>query len=58
MSNFYGTKIEIWAGLRPDGSSGKINFGPIMSNYVFIGQKKLLNFFRNIIASDQKSFLK
>ena len=45
MSSFYGTAIEIWAGLGPVGSTEK-KFGQIMSNFlervfhIFIGKKK------------------
>ena len=47
MSKFYGTKIEIWAGFRPVGSTKKSKFWanyeqllrPVFSS--FRGQKKL-----------------
>ena len=47
MENFYGTGIQIWAGVGPVGITEKKKiFGPIMSNFwgwffhVFMGQKK------------------
>ena len=32
VNNFYGTEIEIWAGLGPVGNTEK-KIGPIMSNF-------------------------
>ena len=63
MSNFHGTEIEIWAGFGPVGNTEK----KIWADYdqflraVFSciqGQKKSLNFFKNIVASALKSCIK
>ena len=45
MGDFYGSRIEIWAGFGPVGITEEKIFGPIMSNFcgqffqVFMGKK-------------------
>ena len=54
MGDFYGTRIEIWAGFGPVGTTEK-KIGSIMSNFsgrffdVFMGKKKFKKI-KNILA--------
>ena len=60
VGDFYGTGIEIWAEFWPIGSTEKKGSGQLLKVFFscFQGQKKILNFFRNIVLTVLKSYIK
>ena len=65
MGDFCETGIEIWAGFGPIGSTEKKGSWLIMSHFGLVGgffmssgAKKILEFFKNIVASALKSCIK
>ena len=63
MFILYGTGIGIWAGFGPIGSTEKKGLGRLWATleggfFMFSGAKKMLIFFKNIVASSLKSCIK
>ena len=63
MGDFHGTRVQIWAGLGPIGSTEEKGLGRLWATFeggffVFSRAKKMLNFYKNIEVYALRSCIK